>query len=89
MVRWSHSGGVNRPVIGGDRLGREERQARDLVPGELGDHRGGRDARVGPLHVLAHPSRIGSGIITSRSSIATSTDVSDTRVRRNATTECV
>ena len=36
-----------------------------------------------------HPSRIGSGIITSRSSIATSTEVSDNRVSRNATTECV
>ena len=35
------------------------------------------------------PSRIGSGIMTSRSSIATSAEVSDTRVSRNATTECV
>lgn len=35
------------------------------------------------------PSRIGTGIMTSRSSIATSTEVSDTSVSRNATTECV
>ena len=35
------------------------------------------------------PSRIGSGIITSRSSIATSTEVSETSVSRNATSECV
>jgi len=34
-------------------------------------------------------SRSGSGIITSRSSIATSTEVSDTRVSRKATSECV
>jgi hypothetical protein len=35
------------------------------------------------------PSRTGSGIITSRSSIAMSTEVSDTSVSRNATAECV
>lgn len=35
------------------------------------------------------PSRIGNGIITSRSSIAMSTDVSEPRVSRNAGSECV
>ena len=34
-------------------------------------------------------ARSGSGIITSRSSIATSTEVSETRVSRNATSEWV
>ena len=35
------------------------------------------------------PARIGSGVITSRSSIATSTGFSGTSVIRNATSECV
>ena len=43
---------IDRPVIGGDRLRGEERQARDLVPGEGGDQ-GRRDPRVRPFHVLA------------------------------------
>ncbi len=43
---------VDRAVVGGDGLGREERQARDLVASELG-HQRGRDTGVGPLHVLA------------------------------------
>jgi hypothetical protein len=36
-----------------------------------------------------HPSRIGGGIMMSRISIATSVDMSNARVSRNATTECV
>jgi hypothetical protein len=79
---------IDRPVVGGDRLGGEERQPGDLAPGELRDHRSG-DSRVGPLHLLAQSSRRGSGIIMSRSSIATSTDESDTMVSRNATSEWV
>ena len=34
-------------------------------------------------------ARIGSGVIMSRSSIATSTDFSETSVIRKATSECV
>jgi len=37
----------------------------------------------------ACPSRIGNGIMMSRSSVAAPTDVSGTKVSRNATTECV
>jgi hypothetical protein len=43
---------VDRPVVGGDGLDREERQARDLVAGQLSYH-GLGDAGVGPGHVLA------------------------------------
>jgi hypothetical protein len=35
---------IDSPMISGDRLRGEERRARDLVPGELGHHRG-RDAQ--------------------------------------------
>ncbi len=43
---------VGAAVVGGDRLRREERQGRDLVAGELGDHLR-RHAGVGPFHLLA------------------------------------
>ncbi len=43
---------IDAAVVGGHRFRGEERQARDLVPGEPGDHRG-RDPRIGPLQFLA------------------------------------
>jgi hypothetical protein len=65
---------IHSPMLSGDRLRGEERQAPDLVPGELGHHRG-RDAQWGHSRSSPHPSRMGRGIITSRSSIAPRTEL--------------